>query len=393
MSLLFTDSFDLYNTFSQKWDSGGGGTISATFARTGRNGINLNGQTINKNFTSRATYIVGFAINFLNFTSGETQIFGLLDSGTYQVSVGVDIAGNVKAYRGNASTLLGTGSSIYTPLNVYHYIEFKVTINGSTGTLAIQLDGVQILNLTGLNTAPSGNNTANQVRLNSSSCSSALDDVYVCDNAGSINNTFLGDIAVLAQLPSANGTTNNYTNNFASWASSTSFPAGTRIKDSNGNVQQSGGGTSGGGSHPTWSTTGGGTTSDNTITWTCIGSGSNPGAANWMAVSEYPPDDNNSYVADATVSDQDRYTFPSIAGSTVHAVAVNIRAEKDDASTRAIRAVAKSGATTADNGSDFNLTLNAYADFQGIFETDPNTSVLWTVSGVNAAEFGVKTTV
>jgi hypothetical protein len=111
-----------------------------------------------------------------------------------------------------------------------------------------------------------------------------------------------------------------------------------------------------------------------------------------MAVSENPPDDDSSYVTDATVSDQDRYTFPSIAGAQVFAVAVNLRAEKDDSGTRTVRTVTKSGATVADNGSDFALTLNTYADFQGLFETDPNTGVAWTVSGVNAAEFGVKTT-
>ena len=34
--------------------------------------------------------------------------------------------------------------------------------------------------------------------------------------------------------------------------------------------------------------------------------------------------------------------------------------------TRSIRAVAKSGGTTADSGADLALTLNSYADFQGI---------------------------
>jgi hypothetical protein len=123
-----------------------------------------------------------------------------------------------------------------------------------------------------------------------------------------------------------------------------------------------------------------------------LGSGSNPGAANWMAVSEIPPDDNSSYVTDATPGDIDRYTFPSIAGSTVKAVAVNIRTQKDDAGTRTIRAVTKSAGTTADSGTDFALSLSSYADFQGVFETDPNTGVAWTTAGVNAAEFGMKTT-
>ena len=67
-------------------------------------------------------------------------------------------------------------------------------------------------------------------------------------------------------------------------------------------------------------------------------------------------------------------------------------AEKDDSGTRTIRAAVKSGGTTSDNGSDFALTLNSYVNFQGLFPTDPNSGVAWTVAGVNAAEFGVKTT-
>jgi hypothetical protein len=69
-------------------------------------------------------------------------------------------------------------------------------------------------------------------------------------------------------------------------------------------------------------------------TFAVVRSGSNPGAASWMAVSEGPPDDDSSRVTDATVNDQDRCTYPSISGSQVFGVAVNIRAEKDDSGTR-----------------------------------------------------------
>jgi hypothetical protein len=169
---------------------------------------------------------------------------------------------------------------------------------------------------------------------------------------------------------------------------------GQQIKDSNGNVQEVQSVASDaktGTLAPTWATTGGNTTTDNHVTWVCRGTGANPGAANWMAVSEIPADDNNSYVTDATVNDQDRYVYPAIAGSQVLGVAVTMRAEKDDAGTRTIRAVTKSSATIADNGVDFPLTQNSYQYFQGYFDTDPATGVAWTVSGVNAAEFGVKT--
>jgi hypothetical protein len=156
----------------------------------------------------------------------------------------------------------------------------------------------------------------------------------------------------------------NYTNAFASFLSSHGYAVGETFKDSNGNVQRTAiAGISASSGTPTWATMGGSTTTSGGATFAVVGSGSNPGAANWMAVSEYPPDDDSSYVTDATASDQDRYVYPAIAGSTVKAVAVNVRSEKDDASLRPIRAVAHSGSTTADNGSDFGLSLGTYADY------------------------------
>jgi len=57
------------------------------------------------------------------------------------------------------------------------------------------------------------------------------------------------------------------------WAASTAYAIGTKIQDSNGNVQVSGGGTSGSPKAPVWSTTIGSSTTDNTVTWTLVGPG------------------------------------------------------------------------------------------------------------------------
>ena len=74
-------------------------------------------------------------------------------------------------------------------------------------------------------------------------------------------------------------------------------------------------------------------------------------------------------------------------------MAVDLRAEKVDSRTRSIRALASSGGTTVDNGMDFPPSENLYANYQRIFETDPNTGIPWTIAGVNAAQFGIKTSV
>lgn len=72
------------------------------------------------------------------------------------------------------------------------------------------------------------------------------------------------------------------------WVASTWYPAGFIIRDSNGNLQQSGGGKSGL-SAPTWATSG--TTTDNTITWTFLSSPVSSiatGRARMYSVPNYP---------------------------------------------------------------------------------------------------------
>jgi len=411
-SIFFADGFDDYNTLSQKWDAsntGGSFAISTATVRTGpqalfQNNANGNGRLLQL-YSARATVIAGFAIYISNTPASEQQLCSYWDSaaGANQVELTLDGSGTLRARRGGSigtlGTLLGTASSSLAFFG-WHYLEFQVTVNGSSGVVKVWLDGNLILNLSSQNTQSTANAFSGAFRFAAELPGWYADDFYLLDpTVGGAYSTALGDVKMVTSLPSGNGTQNDYTRTFASWPASTAVPVGKTILDSNGNVQRVqsivGAGLTAS-SHPTWATTGGATTTDNPgtaqVVWVCLGSGSNPGAQNCMAVSEAPPDDDSSYVTDATVGHLDRYTYPSISGSAVKAVCVNMRAEKDDAGTRQIRACGKSGGTTFDNGADFSLSLSSYGDFFACFEVDPNTGVAWTVSGVNAAEFGVKTT-
>ena len=400
--IIFTDSFQTYTAGTQpnRWSGVSNGALTTSTAQVrGSAKQSLNGgggrQGWYKNVPNQTTYIVGVAM----YITGVVTVLTFADTGVDQVSLVVTAAGFLQFYRGG--TLLGTSVGSVS-FNAWHYLEAKVLVDPAVGTCEVKLDGVSALSLTGQNTRNTTLSQINQIILNDS-WNGGLpfnngsvrynQDFVILDTTGTVNNNYLGDVSVLARMPSGNGTTNNYTNSFAAFLNSHAYVAGETFKDSNNNVQQcTVAGTSQASGTPAWATTGGNTTTSGGATFVVLGTGLNPGAANWMAVSDNPPDDNSSYVTDATIGDIDRYTFPSIAGSQVFAVAVNLRAEKDDAGTRTIRAAVKSGATLADNGADFALTLSSYFDFQGIFQTDPNTGVAWTVAGVNAAEFGSKTT-
>ena len=205
------------------------------------------------------------------------------------------------------------------------------------------MDGVSFLSLSGINTRSSAASQIGSVILGAYSGGSGLtiywDDYYIANTSGSLNNTFLGPISVLAMLPTGNGTTDQWT----------------------------------------------------------IG-GSSPAATNWQSVNENPPNDGVTFVHDGNVGDIDRYTFPTIASAypalsigTIFAVVVNMRAELDIPGTRAIRAAVLSSATLGTSASDLSLTTS-WADYQGVLETDPATSAQWLVAAVNAAEFGQKVT-
>jgi hypothetical protein len=359
--------------------------------------ITVDIANVQKNLSVNAqTLIVGVASS-VRTINNEFGVFAFFDGSTMQGRITIDPTGHVKAWRGS-STVLGTSASAIS-FGPFHYIECKYKVDPSAGIVEVKVDGVVVLSLTSQNTRSSSNSYSNGVILAALSTGAGTtvwwDDFYICDDTTSADNTYLGDVKILCSLPTANGSTNNYTNAWASWAATTVMVVGQQYKDANGNIQRVTsvtGDAKTGGSAPTWATAGGSPTTDNHVTTVVVGSGANPGAANWMAVSEIPPDDSNSYVTDATPGDIDRYTFASVAGSQVKAVVVNMRADKDDSGTRTIRAACKSGSTTADSGTDLPLTLGSYADLQGIFPTDPNTGIAWTISGVNAAEFGVKTT-
>src|SRR5262245_27001658 len=73
---------------------------------------------------------------------------------------------------------------------------------------------------------------------------------------------------------------------------------------------------------------------------------------------------------------------------TVHAVQVTMVARKDDAEARQLRTKLKSGTTTADGATQGMAT--SYLPYGDLYETDPDTAMAWTPSGVNAMQVGIE---
>lgn len=344
MALLFCDSFELYNSPSTtKWDQAQPSfaiAFDSTAARNGSQGLHMTNQGayLQKNIGAQTTFYIGCAVYIKTANTGTGELFQLGEGTTQQIGLRLTPTGSFQFFRGN--TALGSASTIPLTFNAWHYLEMKIVIDSTNGIVELKIDGAFGIQLSSQNTQQTANawatalvignnwNTFNGA-LNSGAFAEAyFDDFYLLDGSGSANNTYLGDIKVQCVMPSGNGSRNDFT----------VFGA----------------------------------------------------AANWQCVDEKPPDDGTTFVQTQTLGAIDRYTFPAISAQTVFAVCINMRALKTDASRRSLRGDIKSGATIVDTGRDLDLLETTWQFFQGISETDPNTSAQWTATNINAAEFGIK---
>jgi hypothetical protein len=207
------------------------------------------------------------------------------------------------------------------------YIEVHVKVAGSSGTVAIQVNGGPYLATVPCNF---GSSALQMIELWNDTHSGGeyayYDDLYVTDTSGTLNG-FLGDCHVETIVPDAVG------------ASSMFAPLS---------------------------------------------------GANWTNVDEKPPDDDTTYVSSTTPGDIDTYQMSNItlASGTVLGLKTNLYAKKDDAGFRSLAAVYRQGGT---NYVGTGLTLSAsYVCQSEIKELNPATGVPWTIAEINANEFGAK---
>jgi hypothetical protein len=337
MSLRFIDSFDHYVSAdgSEKWTSVGSTfTISAGNGRRGTSSARGTGTANTagprKTLDAEATWIVGCAFRTTFFPTLARPIFHLLDTSTIQVDVVCNNDGTLSVRRG-ASTVLGT-TTFALSTNVYHFIEFKCTISDASGIAVLRVDGDTKLNLSSVDTKQTSNATVNSIEITPNSnwgSTVDIDDVYICDNQGSTNNDFLGDCRVDCLLPNADGSNSQFT--------------------------------------------------------------PSTGSDHYALVDDASPDDDTTYLSHSTSGQKDTWNFANLTALTspsIKGVQLNLTAKKDDAGSRLLKPVVKSGSTTS-SGSSQGLSTD-YLQFAQIYETDPDTSAAWTESGVNSAEFGAE---
>ena len=341
MTVIYCDSFDNYGS-ADMTERGWVGNVSYSIvsAGNGRRGtaglmvdqaIQGGVRYIRRQFSADSTVTIGWAmrVNLLSSTIAVAEMPYLLSSaGGGQICVQCDTGGNITVRRPYNGTILGT---IPDPIghDEWNHYQLQVYVHDTNGTAELKLNGTTVIDYGPGDTLNSGSDIG-MIRLGVNSSNGYnfyIDDLYILDSA-SPNNDFLGDCRVDALFPDGAGTSTDWTPSAGS---------------------------------------------------------------NYDCVNEADPNDDTDYITENTIGDHDSYTFDdlSTASGSVFAVQSQLYAKKDDAGSRDLKTVIRSGTTDYTPGSTHSMgdSYHAYLDQ---YQVDPDTSSAWTISGVNAAEFGVK---
>jgi hypothetical protein len=332
MALMLIDGFDLYPAITGNagmntvWTFNSTSSMALDPGRFGGQAIRSSQDRFitSPTFALTANVAVGFAFKASGFPGGSEEICRLMSASGDQVIVGVNGSRQLIACRGSISTVLGT--SIETlGIGIWHYIEIEAAIDDASGLIGVWLDGVQVIDLSGVDTRQQAEAGVDRIRFQLNGLtqfsSPTVDDVYVTDSAAR-----LGESRVAVLYPVADTAD-------ADWTPSA-------------------------------------------------------GADHYALVDETTVNSDSDYVASGSAGALDLYEVGDLpfTPESIHAVQVTMCARKDDAATREVRSKVKSGATSADGA--VHAMAASYQYFRDIHETDPDTTAAWTSDGVNALQIG-----
>lgn len=226
-------------------------------------------------------------------------------------------------------------------LGFWHRIEVKLTINNSTGEIIILIDrnlgtdfatAIQVSSVFTGNTQAGANAYTDTIEFISNPAASLeteilWDDITINDDAGTENNTWLGDIRIQTIRP------------IGDTAQKDMVPSA--------------------------------------------------GIINFDLIDEASGPDVSDYVTPDNIGDKDLYTNNNVLSgfNNIQAIQVKAFAQAGDV-TSTVRLITKSGAT---EGFSDSQTLNPISQFQNfIFETDPDTSAAWIENNINIMEIGIE---
>jgi hypothetical protein len=344
MTVIFTEGFDCYGTGTGvldglfwKWGVTPTSGVSGVSGFSQGNAISMNGigafdnELIAPRFANSQTLICGF---WFKRGTGVTGDFAkIYDSTVLHSALRITPAGEIQAYKKDLNVsnievevVYGTGLTTIVA-GTWYFVEWKLYVHSTAGIVHVKLNNVDEILLTNQDTMygfSSGNLYVNEFSLIGRTGGNVFDHLYVVNSTGSPNNTFLGSVQIQSVKPTANG-----------YYSET----------------------------------------------TPIGAGDN-----YSAVNDTTPDGDTSYNK-ALSSDKDTFVLADTTlNGTIISVTRNVLSRKDEAGSAVQRTITRINGTN-----HYGVVRPVYETYQynmEIAETNPSTSVTWSKSSVDGAEFG-----
>jgi len=331
MALLLFDGFDGYDSLADVVDMGLWASCvpSASLISTVRYGT---GKCLKMSYNffflqyvfpadqAAKTLHVGFSLMQENPLI-NAPIFLLSNAvNSLQLRLYVNASQKLEA-RGAGAAIWATGTTTLK-VGVYYYIELKLLVANSSGIFDCRINGLSEFTFSG-DTQVAATNEVKQLWFgneSNSNCSWRLDDVYVLDTTGTLNNTYLGEQRAELIYP----------------------------------------------------------TSDSTVAFS-----HNTGASNWDAINDVvgAADDDTTYVL-GTTGQKDEYGLANLASvNTVAGVKVMTRASRDDINAVNLKTGIKSGTT---NQQVTHAVTVGYTNFVDIFETSDGAGTAFTTTTIDS---------
>lgn len=335
MSFKFCDSFDAYGATSdmaRKWTTVSSAQWSSTAGRYGGGAFGASGSGYNQSLTqsvsvaSGATFYAAFSLSIGNANATNSTYPVLAINGL--TALFLSTSGQLVLCNNNTTALASSASISNTGTTAYHWVEFSLTMNGTTSTATLYIDGISQFS-----------GTYSMSAFAAAAITSAtfgfgyvfgganwMDDVIIWSSEGSTFNTFpLGPRRIGLVNPNGAGASTQFTPS-----------AGAN--------------------------------------YSCV-SQAYSGAA---------------YVSDTGTGNTDTYAQSALAytpGSNINAIVVNMYALNPAGdSTKSLATKLRSSGTVV-SGTSRVLPPSA-ATFQDVYVAD-STSAAWTVTTVNAAQMGI----
>lgn len=297
------------------------------------------GADLVKDVANRPDCIVGFRYN-ISSLAGLTHIlsFGTLggfgESGL--CSLWVNEAGELYVQRDLAgqqgeAAVIGSSSDHLTE-NAWQYIEIKAVFSDTVGSIDLQLDGVNVLSVSGVDTRSSdawGPNCTQILFASPFARTASFGDIYVADLAAGQYTDFLGDTRLGILIP----------------------------------------------------------VSDSLVEMT-----PSSGGVNALMVDEIGPDEDATFNFTDQASAKDEFVHQAgiDPAAVIKAIQVTARGRKTDVATRLVEPLVRSGGVLGTGSPQSLATI--YRSRQQVFELDPNGNIVWTPAAVNAALIGYRVT-